>query len=166
MLIDGALAGYRLRGRDLGLPVNNLIPMTGLRLGQLAFQLHDALLRELTFWIGDALLAVVLIHQQIIPRPLRSRFAGHLGGDLRSDVDGGRVVGGRASCEDVDDDVVANGHHTLSGPPTAVLGPGHPEAQASTWLWYGLPTCCLRYTDDPNADNGQLAVSWCGLYAR
>jgi hypothetical protein len=122
MLIDGAVASNRPGGRGLGLPGSRMIVASGrLRVGQLTVHLSSALLlRELTFQLDDALLGIVLIHQQIVSRPLRSLFAGHFGGDLRSNIDGGRVIGGRAVSEDVDDDVVADGHHPLSGRAAAV----------------------------------------------
>ena len=62
VLIDGV----HLRGGDLDRLLDG-VAGGRLGLGQLAFQLRDALLlRELTFQLGDALLRVLLIHQQMI----------------------------------------------------------------------------------------------------
>ena len=64
VLIDG----LHLRGGDLGWLLNGLGLSGGrFRVGQLTFQLRDALLlRELTFQLGDAPLCVLLLHQQMI----------------------------------------------------------------------------------------------------
>jgi hypothetical protein len=64
VLVDGG----HLCGGDLGRLLDGLAPSGRTSgVGQLPFQLRDALLlRELAFQLGDALLGVLLVHQQMI----------------------------------------------------------------------------------------------------